>query len=207
MTVGVLGANGRTGKCVVEEALARNLNVVAGVRGNYLFDTSKKLKIIQCDILDQKQVSSLVSQVDVVISVIGHMKGSPEFMQTEGITNVIRALNVAGKKRLISLTGTGVRLPADKVTLADKILNFSISLIDPKRINDGRKHAEIIQACSLDWTILRVLKLSNTKSKPFRLTASGPTKFYVSRKEVAKALLDIAENRLFIRESPIISKI
>jgi putative NADH-flavin reductase len=207
MTIGILGANGKTGVLVVEEAIRRGHKVVAGVRGSNSFIESDFLEIVQCDVLNTDQVQSLVAKSDVVISVIGHVKGSPEFVQSEGITNVIKSMNNEKKNRLISLTGTGVRFPNDKITIMDRILNLAIGIIDPKRIADGKKHVDIIKKSNTNWTVLRVLKLSNGEAKKFKLSPKGPTKVYVSRSEVAIALLDIVEKEIFIREAPIISKV
>ena len=56
--------------------------------------------------------------------------------------------------RLISLTGTGVRFPGDKITLIDRILNLSISIIDPKRIKDGKNHVTLLKNSDLDWYVM-----------------------------------------------------
>jgi hypothetical protein len=58
----------------------------------------------------------------------------------------------------------------------------------------------------LDWTIIRVLKLQNIRTKPFELLENGPTKLFVSREEVAQAVLQVIEDKSFIQQAPIISK-
>ena len=108
-------------------------------------------------------------------------------------------------KRLVSLTGTGVRFPNDKITLIDRFLNSTIRLIDPKRINDGTEHVKVIKNSDSDWTVLRVLKLQNTSLGEFKLTLNGPAKLIVARAEVAQAVLDILEHKLFMHQAPIIS--
>jgi putative NADH-flavin reductase len=206
MTIGVFGANGKTGVLLVKEALERGHKVIAGVRGKHAFKTSEFLEIVPCDILNPEQVNSVVEKSDVITSVVGHVKGSPEFVQSEGISNIINSIEKLNKKRLVSLTGTGVRFKNDKITLIDRILNISINLIDPKRIADGKKHVQIIKDTNLEWTIVRVLKLQNTKALKFTLTENGPTKIYTSRHEVATAIIDVLENETFIKKAPIISK-
>ena len=64
--------------------------------------------------------------------------------------------------RLVSLTGTGVRFPGDKITLIDRILNLSISIIDQRELKTSKDHVRFATNC-LDWTIIRVLKLQNVK--------------------------------------------
>ena len=110
----------------------------------------------------------------------------------------------AGIKRIVSLTGTGVRFPGDRITIADRFLNLGIGIVDPARIEDGKNHVEVLKASNLDWTIIRVLKLQNVSSEPFQLLQNGPTKIYVGRTEVAEAVLQVLEQSSFIRQAPII---
>ena len=107
-------------------------------------------------------------------------------------------------QRLVSLTGTGVRFAGDRITIADRILNLAITIIDPARIRDGKEHVEMIKKSRLDWTVIRVLKLQDVHPRPFVLSEHGPTKLYVSRKEVAQAVLQVLERHSFSQQAPII---
>jgi hypothetical protein len=49
-----------------------------------------------------------------------------------------------------------------------------------------------------------VLKLQNNKPAAFKLRLRGPTKWYVSREEVAAAALEVLEQGSFIRQAPIL---
>jgi len=126
-------------------------------------------------------------------------------VQTAAMRQVVTAMEQQGVQRLVSLTGTGVRLPGDKPTVMDRILNLAVSVADPARVRDGREHVKVLQASALDWTVIRVLKLQNVAARPFTLTPHGPTKLYVGRDEVAAAILQVLEQRSFGREMPVIS--
>lgn len=206
MKIAIFGADGRTGVYVVSEAVSRGHKVVAGARNSPKGTKRDAVTYITCDVLDQKSVEAVIANCEVVVSVIGHVKNSPAFVQSDGMLNIINSMEKSGVQRLISLTGTGVRFPGDKITLVDRVLNLSIGIIDPKRIADGKKHVEIIKKSRIDWTVLRVLKLQNTKPTPFVLSENGPTKNYVSREEVAQAIVDVLEQGTFIKKSPILSK-
>lgn len=188
MKVLIFGANGRTGKHVVEQLSEHEVIAYEG------------------DILDESKVEAAIKGVDAVISVIGHVKGSDDFVQTKGIRNVVNAMERNSVMRLISLTGTGVRMPGDKITLMDKILNLSIKMIDPKRIEDGIKHVEFLKSSRLDWTVVRVLKLTNGADKEsWQLTLSGPAKTLIARASVASAIKQILEEGQYNQQAPIIS--
>jgi len=104
--------------------------------------------------------------------------------------------------RLISLTGTGVRFPGDKITLTDRLLNLAVTVIDPARVKDGRDHVAILQQSSLEWTVIRVLKLQNVPPKPFALREHGPTKWYVGREEVGQRYCKCLNSTVSLHKRP-----
>ncbi len=206
MKIAVIAAGGRSGQAFVEAALAAGHSIRAGVRGKSHLQPHPSLVIVECDATNESQLKNLMLRQEAVASFIGHVKGSEPNVQTIAIQKVAGVMNVLGIKRLISLTGTGVRFPGDIITVLDRILNLSISIIDPARVKDGKNHVEVLKNSDLDWTVIRVLKLQDVSAKPFELLEHGPTKLYVSRKEVAQAVLQVLERRSFIKQAPIIGK-
>lgn len=205
MNIAVIAANGRLGQKFVEEALAKGHSVRAGVRGDNHLVPHEKLTVVPCDATNSDEVANLLAGQDIVVSCIGHVKGSAADVQTSATKVIVQVMNNLGLKRFVTVTGTGVRFPGDKISLVDRVLNVAVSAIDPDRVNDGLEHTKVLQASGLDWTLIRVLKLQNVSSSPFLLTLNGPTKWYVGRKEVAKAMLEVIEHSTFVKQAPIIS--
>lgn len=182
------------------------MSVNAGVFNTNSLESHSNLAIMNVDGQNREQVLQFVDGCDAVVSLIGHVKGSSASMQTEAIKNVIAAMDAHGIKRLISLTGTGVRLHDDTPSFIDKLLNISINMVDPARIEDGKKHADIIQASDKNWTIVRVLKLTNGPEKNYHLDPHGPARLFTSRKTVARAIVAILKSDKYVRSAPIITK-
>ena len=206
MNIAVIAANGRSGQAFVEAALAAGHNVRAGVRGKSYLQPHPHMTVVECDATNEAQLTALLTGQEAVASFIGHVKGSDADVQTLAMKKLVDVMQTLSITRLVSLTGTGVRFPGDKISLVDRILNLSISLIDPKRIADGKNHVRFLETTNLDWTVIRVLKLQNTSPTPFTLLEHGPTKWYVSREDVAKAVLQVLEKQSFIKQAPIIGK-
>ncbi len=206
MNIAVIAANGRTGKAFVKAALAAGHTVRAGSLTTGNFPEHPNLTEFQCDATNKASVRLLIAQQDAVASFIGHVKGSAPDVQTEATKTLVSSMELEGVKRIISLTGTGVRFTGDKIPLIDRFLNLAVSIVDPNRVTDGRNHVEVLKQSTLDWTVIRVLKLQNVNPKPFSLREHGPTKLYVSRDEVAAAALEIIEDGSFIKQAPIICR-
>lgn len=206
MNIAVLGANGRTGSLFVEEALMAGHTVRAGIHGDVNpFADAPRLEVVHCDAAKKAQLKKLLKGQDAVISLLGHTRSSGKTVQTDTMKALVEVMKELRIKRLISLTGTGVRFPGDQITLTDRLLNTGISIIDPSRVKDGRSHALVLQESKLEWTIVRVLKLTNGDPKPNRLSENGPTKSAVARREVAQAILQILEDNSFRHKAPIIA--
>jgi putative NADH-flavin reductase len=206
MKIAVIAAAGRSGMAFVEAALGAGYDVRAGIRDNNPFADNSHLEVLPCDATHIDEVRTLLAGCDAVVTLIGHVKGSPARVQTEATDVIISVMKELSIKRLVSLTGTGVRFIGDKITLLDRFANWSIGMIDPDRISDGREHVEHIKKSGLDWTIIRVLKLQNIAPKPFTLREHGPTKPFVGRQEVAQAILETLEKQTFIQKAPIIGQ-
>lgn len=206
MTIAVIGADGRSGRIFVQKALKSGHKVIAGIYNNYAnLEENENLEVMRCDATSRAQVQSLIKEADVIVSLIGHTKNSPPNMQTSATQTIVDSMQSCSVKRFISLTGSGVRMPGDKVTLMDKFFSTTIKLFDRKRVIDGINHLTVLQRSNLDWTVIRVIKLQNTKPRRFSLTENGPGKTFVSRYEVAEAILEIINNNTFIRKCPIIT--
>ncbi|HEY5152685.1 MAG TPA: NAD(P)H-binding protein [Candidatus Saccharimonadales bacterium] len=205
MRIAVIAANGRSGRAFVNLALAAGHEIRAGVRSSSSLPIHPNLNVIQCDATNEQELRELIDGQEAVVSLIGHVKGSPPDVQTNAIQKAAAIMKAKGIKRLVSLTGSGVRFPGDKITLTDRFLNLGISIIDPNRVKDGRNHVEVLKNSGLDWTVIRVLKLQDVQPKPYRLSEHGPTKKFVGREEVAQAILEVLDKNSFVQKAPIIS--
>jgi putative NADH-flavin reductase len=150
MRIAVIAANGRSGQAFVEAALSAGHTVRAGVRGKNHLKPHPNLTIVECDATDEAQLNNLLLGQEAVASFIGHVKGSEPNVQTVAIQKVVDVMKASSVKRLVSLTGTGVRFPGDKISLIDRFLNLSISIIDPARVKDGKNHVEVLKSSDLD---------------------------------------------------------
>ncbi len=208
MKICIFGADGRTGVEVVKYAKSQGVEVVALVysdASNSYFPSGVEVKI--GNILDYSSVYEAVRGADVVISVVGHIKGSDPLVQTKGMINIVKAMEALQVRRLLSLTGTGARVKNDTPSVVDRVLNMLVRLIDPDRIQDGIEHVHVIQSSNLDWTVVRVLKLNKNESEidKYTLTDGGGAELGTSRKKVARVLVDLIHDKKYIGKLPVIS--
>lgn len=207
--IALFGATGQTGKIFLSKALDAGYAVTALVR-----DTEKltlqhpKLQVIQGDVLNKLDVHKTLRNASVVVSLFGHVKNSPEWLQTNGTKNIVEAMQAQGITRIISLSGGGLPYPEkDRPKLADKLIRTIMKLAVPKILNDAIRHHEVLVQSNLNWTIVRGPRLTNEPEKgTYRVGWVGvnaSTK--IGRADLTDFILTQVEDETFIKQMPFVS--
>lgn len=67
-----------------------------------------------------------------MVSLFGHVKGSPEWLQTNGTKNIISAMEKYDVERIISLSGGGLPFPEkDKPKFMDHLIRAIMKVAVP----------------------------------------------------------------------------
>lgn len=208
MKIAVFGATGRTGRPLVEQALAEGHEVVALARDpSKLGMRHERLRVVAGDVLDAGAVEEVVAGADAVMSAIGHTKTSSKDVQTRGTRNIVAAMEEHGVKRLVSLTGAGVRDPGDQPKPVDKVFGFLLKTLQKDVIEDAEGHANVIKGSNLDWVIVRGPRLTEGPKKgTYRVSLVGKNSgTQVSRADIADFMLQQAANNTYLRQMPMVS--
>jgi uncharacterized protein YbjT (DUF2867 family) len=209
MRILLLGATGRTGKLVIEEAIKRGHKISAIARD------PEKLKDYQIDITqgtpyDFETVEKALSGCEAVINALNISRKSdnpwaalvsPIDLISKSATNAVTAMKKTGTKRYIALSAIGAG-SSWKTTPA--ILKFIVSISNLKYpFRDHGKQEEILQNSSVEFTICRAPMLStetNTKGAVAVREGENPPKMVLSRNSAAEFFIKIIENKEYIRE-------
>jgi putative NADH-flavin reductase len=206
--ISVLGATGRTGRQIVEQALQAGHEVVAFARKPEALEMDhERLTVVQGDILDAERVSEAVGGAEAVISALGAQRDSPEAMLTRGMANVVAAMKEHGVRRLIALTGAGVRLESDPASLGRTIVLALQGLFSPSPLRDAQGAVEVIRASGLDWTVVRVTRLSDRPGTG-RVHGGAPRLEpirSIPRADVARFVLEQVTDERYLVQAPMVA--
>ena len=207
--IALFGASGQTGQHFLELALERGFEVKALARNpKSINQNNPKLEVYTGDVLNIDHVRQVVEGADIVVSLFGHVKGSPEWLQTDGTKNIVQAMKEKNVRRIISLSGGGLPFPEkDKPKFADKLIRTIMKIVVPKILNDAIKHHEILKSSGLYWTIVRGPRLTNdAKTGNYRVGWVGvnaSTK--ISRADLADFILSQVDDEKFNFQMPFVS--
>ncbi len=207
--IALFGGTGQTGQEFLKLAINEGFEVRALARKpERIRQSSPLVKVIKGDVLNIENVKEVVAEADIVISLFGHVKGSPEWLQTNGTRNIVQAMKESGVERIISLSGGGLPFPEkDRPKFADKLIRTIMKIFVPKILNDAIKHHEVLENSGLTWTIVRGPRLTNDeKVGNYRVGWVGvnaSTK--IPRADLAHFILSQVNDEKYISQMPFVS--
>jgi len=193
MKLFVIGATGRTGREVVQQALARGHHITAFVRSPESISVkNERLSVLKGNVMDENQLFQAMQNQDAVISTLGPREVfKPTSMLHDSAVATTRAMNRSGVKRLVVLSAAA-HFPG--------IPNRIASFIMRNHMRDSLAMEEIVQSNGLDWTIARPPRLTQEEYTTYRSREGAAPKmgFSLARKAVAAFMLDtIEQNKHF----------
>src|SRR5204862_7894777 len=185
MKLFLIGATGRTGQEIVQQALARGHQVTAFVRSpENITAKSERLTVLKGNVLDENQLFTAMQNHDAVISILGPRQVfKPSSMLHDSALAITRAMERAGVKRLVVLSAAA-HFPG--------IPNRIASFIMRNHMRDSLAMEAIVQASGLDWTIARPPRLTQEGYTTYRSREDAAPRlgFSLSRTAVAAFMLD-----------------
>lgn len=207
MNIIIFGASGKTGQELVKQALAKGHHVCAFVRNpSKLTFAHDNLKIFQGDAINYQLVEEAVQGQYAVFSTLG--AASPfNYDQSvdEGISNIVKAMEKNGVRRLIYMSAINVKDSRKNAGLLIRVMGTTLLRTETAG-HEARE--KIIKQSGLDWTLVRSGALNNGKhTTNYRhgeeIRAKGIAAG-ISRADVADFLLRQLTDLSYLRKTPIV---
>jgi len=206
MKVAIIGATGFVGRRVLDEALARGLQVTAIARQQKDLPENANLRIALGDVADTEWLAKQLAGQDAVISAYnpGWAEDNLYEKTSRGAQQILDAVKKAGVKRLLVVGGAGSLEVAPGVELVDTP-EF------PENIRPGAQAVRDLRnklrnETSLDWTYLSPAALlePGKRTGQFRLGTTkllmnGQAPAGISVEDLSVAIIDEIEKPQFIK--------
>lgn len=199
----VLGASGRTGRLVVEQALGHGHEVVGLVREpGALQAIPGRLSPVVGDVRDAATVSAAVKGCTAVVSCLGSRGERPVHVYSDGVANAIRAMSARGIRRLVVVSSSGVGALPEELSIRARAMR-ALPNVRPVYEDMERMEGDV-QLSDLDWTIVRPAALNDGPFTGHYRVVPGhsvPGGKRISRADLAALVLKCAESDRYIRQS------
>ena len=155
MKVVIFGANGKTGKLLVEQALAQGHQVIAYIRRpESLLIDNPGLKIIVGNLNEPLKMKDAISGSDACISALGGASLSKHSVETiNGIKSIISIMEITNVYRFIYLSSLGTRESRYFIPQPLRFILTNILLRVP--LADHNINESNIIKSTLQWTLIR----------------------------------------------------
>jgi len=217
MKILIIGATGRTGRLIVEEALKQgyDLNVLVRDKNKMPFN-SKSIKVYQGTPGRRTDLAAAMQGCDLIISALSIARASdapwskvitPENFISESMKNVIDEAGQQNLKRLITISAWGVLETKKDVPFWFRWL-INYTNLRPV-YSDHESQEKLLSASNLNWTAVRPVALNDSqKVKTLKVSFDNfpNPSLYISRQSVAKFMVDIVKSDKYDMKSPTISE-
>ncbi|MGH2597995.1 MAG: NAD(P)-dependent oxidoreductase, partial [Dehalococcoidia bacterium] len=192
MRLFILGATGRTGRALLDQATQRGHSVTAFVRSpEKLTDLRDRVAIRKGDPRSVDELEATLPGHDAVLSALGLPGLGRSTILSDAAHATVRAMQTAGVRRLLVVS---VGMLFDDAGIVAAILRRTI-LRNIAR--DSAEMERIVESSSLDWTIARPPQLTNGPLTRNYVVADGRVpegaRLSMSRADVAHFLLKEVE--------------
>jgi putative NADH-flavin reductase len=209
MKIIVFGANGRTGKLIVHQALAKGHAVTAYVRNADGLPQDPHLRLIEGDVNDFGAVVSAVRGHRAVLSALGANSRKKSEVLAHAIPHIIEGMRQEYVNRLIVLGAAGVDPEWGKYQNGFTRIGLWLAKHTALRhpFVDQLTQERLIAASDLDYTIVRAPRLGDGPfTGAYRVLPdalpSGATR--INRADVADFMLQQLTDPRFHRQGPYI---
>ena len=208
MRLALFGATGRAGGAILSESCAAGHDVQALVRspgpaGRY----GPRVTVIAGDARDRAATGRAVDGADAVVSAIGGTRPGNLAVLQEGTAAILRAMQVAGVRRLIVIQGFHLPFPGDPGNVGAAAMRVMLRLWNRHLSTDTYQMAEVLRESDLDWTLIRMPRLTaGPPGADYRTgqLALGPWST-VTTGQVAHFTLTCLGTSDFVRQAPMIA--
>lgn len=159
----VFGSTGRTGRKIVEQALNAGHYVTAVARNPAAFGMKHAhLEIVKGDVFQPATFHLAMKEQDAVLSAIGASSTKPTTVYSEGISNIVSAMQKNAVQRIICISASAV-VTSPKLSFPVRVMTKLLQRILGNMYSDLLKMEQVVKQTNLAWTVVR----------PPRLTKAG----------------------------------
>jgi putative NADH-flavin reductase len=204
MNITILGATGRTGRELVDQALAAGHHVTALTRDEAALAHRERLTIVSGDTSDARALDCALAGNEVVLSALG---GRPwrrrERVCSSAMRHAIPSMSKHGIRRIIAISTFGAGDTRPHLGWISRHVLFGCVL--RSEVADKEAMEAQLAASELNWTIVRVgLLIDEAPRGHWRSADDGSIKHIgeIARADVAAFMLGALDDETWVRRTP-----
>jgi putative NADH-flavin reductase len=203
----VFGASGRTGRAVVEQALAAGHHVVAVARRpEAIAAAHPRLEVVRGDVMAPESLAAALAGPQAVLSAIGARTAltRPTTLYSQGTTAILAGMAAAGVTRFVGVTAAPVAPPAEKSALDRYVAHPLLWRLFGGGYADMAAMERLVARGGPGWTVFRPPRLtSGARTNQYRIAVGKPLPrcWDLRRADLAAAMLAALDDTSLINRA------
>lgn len=198
--IAVIGAGGRTGTEVVDQALRRGHPVTAVLRRPRPDAKHPGLRQVNADVTDAEAITAALAGVDAVVSTLGiGASRQPTTTYSDGVTNLLAGMAEHDIRRIVVISASSAG-PRNEQPMFNRLVVMPIlERIYGASYADMRRMEAILERSQSDWVALRPPQLvARPPRGAYRVDSRPlPSSRSITIADLATALVDaVADQEL-----------
>ena len=157
MKLAIFGANGGTGRHLVEQALAGGHTVTILVRNPATFPLQHEhLSLIQGDVRSLANIEAAVAGQDAILSALGTNQRGPVSICTDGVEHMLKAMTSSQVHRILVVSAYGAAESHHR-----NLYNLLVWTSMREKMLDKERMEKLLEHSDVQWTLVRPPALTN----------------------------------------------
>jgi putative NADH-flavin reductase len=188
----VFGSTGGIGRNIVEQALRAGHHVTAIARNpSALTIEHANLEIVKGDVFQPATFDKVMKEQSAVLSAIGISSTKQTTVYSEGVSNIVKAMQKNGVQRIICVSASAV-VTSPRLSFPIRMMTKLLQKILKNMYSDLLKMEQVVKQTNLEWTVVRPPKLTKkpvTGKYRFAVNEWLSSCLSISRADVAHFML------------------
>jgi len=212
----VIGATGRIGSSIVDQALAAGHEVTAVARNPDRITAKVRAVRVDLNVQDAVDLAPAVEGADAVLSALGPRSNAEAGIASRGTRELIKAMEAAGTRRLLVISAAPIgsvpsparpdppRHDPGDGPFVSRVLTPIVKMALRRQYDDLAVMEDALRGSDLDWTIVRPPRLVNGPVSGKYRTAIGQNVHggrRIARADVAHLMLALVDEPNSVRQT------
>ena len=206
MKLTILGGTGGVGRHLVTMAVEAGHEVTAFARNPRQLPCREQLRVVEGELPDREGLGAAVDGADAVLSAVGARSNTPDQVEVfaTAMQDLVEVMAELGVRRLVAISGAGVLVPGDHVTLGRRFVRLMLRLFAKHVAAAKEQEYRVIAASPLDGVLVRPPRIvPGPSTGEYRVLADRVPSPKISQGDVAHLMLECVRGDEWVRRAPI----
>ncbi len=206
----IFGASGMLGKNLLQKAIYNGLKVkVLSGNKEMLQEFAQTIEVIEGDYFNKNKLKSALEGSDAILSTIeppmnDKLSSADEGLYINSLNYIIHQMLANNQSRWISISGAGIKLANENLSLARKLLRVKLKTESKSSVKIKDRELQLLEQSHLDWTNIRPPMIKEEVVGEFVADKNKFVSMAVDVNQLSEFMLAEISNKEWLKKAPVV---